>query len=151
MLSSSRDDDNIMCSPAFLVVVWRVMLLSTASRWHYWIRSCCLKKLPYFAWHHSSLYCFWWWRLHRAVTWPAGVLCALLYRCADHLVFVFNVMQPCAASYQTMQPGSFWRHASTFQTVSWGSEMISTGDFFLPLRSLVEVCRTWRNQFVAEF
>ena len=39
-LSSSRDDD--MSSPALLVMTWRVMLLSTASRWH-WDFSCCEK------------------------------------------------------------------------------------------------------------
>ena len=97
-----------------------------------------------------------------------------------------------------MQHGSFWRQASTFQTVSWGRERTSAGvqkaqyqnlpvlvgslvlrrapsvvyvvklflpavslsvsaqlllwvhQFFLPSQSLMEVWRTWRNQFVAE-
>ena len=39
---------------------------------------------------------------------------------AYNIIFVFNVGHNAAtASYRTMQPGSFCRLASTFQTVSW--------------------------------
>ena len=68
-LSFSRDDD--MCSPAFLVVAWRVMHLSTASRWN-WDIPCCVKGCI------DQLVCY--------VRPCTGV--------AHHIVFVFNIMQP---------------------------------------------------------
>ena len=84
------------------------------------------KNLPSFAWPPSSLYSLLWWRLHRALTCPAGVLCALLYRCGRSPCLRLQ-RNAATARYQTMKPGSFWRHASTSQTVSWGSERTSPG------------------------
>ena len=84
------------------------------------------KNLPSFAWHPSSLYSILWWRLHRALTWPAGVFCALLYRCGRSPCLRLQ-LNAATARYQTVQPGSFWRQASTSHTVSWGSERTSPG------------------------
>ena len=53
-------------------------------------------------------------------------LCALLYRRGRSSCLRLQ-RNATTASYRTRQPGSFWRQASTFQTVSWGSEMTSAG------------------------
>ena len=96
------------------------------------------KNLPSFVWHPSSLYSLWFYRLHRALTWPAGVLCALLYRLGRS-----HCLRPqrnaATASYHTMQPGSFWRQASIFRTVSWGNERTAPG-----LRKpKPKICQSW--------
>ena len=55
-----------------------------------------------------------------------AVFCALLYRCC-RLPLLRLQRNAATTSYQTMQPGSFWRQAPTFQTVSWGSERTLAG------------------------
>ena len=63
------------------------------------------KNLPSFVWHPSSLYSLW----------------CVLYRCDRSHCIRFQ-QNASTASDQTMQTGSFWRQASTFHTVSLGSE-----------------------------
>ena len=77
-------------------------------------------------------------RLHRALTWPAGVFCAVIYRC-DRSHCLRLQRNAATASYQTMQPGSFWSQASTFQTVSWGSEITSPG----VRKPMPKICQSW--------
>ena len=97
-LSSSRDDD--MCSPASLDVAWRPQLKDDASLYSFpvTLRYFVLRKTCILA---SSLNCLWWWWLHRTLTWPAGVLCALLYRCGrSHCLRLQR--NATTASYRTM-------------------------------------------------
>ena len=85
---------------------------------YFLLRKACLHS----CWHPSRLYSLWPKRLHPAFC----VLCALLYRRGRSSCLRLQ-RNAATDNYRTRQPGGVWRQASTFQTVSWGSERTSAG------------------------
>ena len=108
----------IMCSLTSLVVEWRVCL-SLQLPYDTGIFHVA-KSLPSFACHPSSLFNIWWWRLHRTLTWPAGVLCELLYMCGrSHCL---RLQRNSAAASNL---GASEARLRLSKTVSWGTERTS--------------------------